>query len=156
MPGALGVLGLLFPELMKTVINVIRAKCHVHTTKRLKDCGKVLRGSTHSHHPAGILMGDPPLFIWRSGHDSINVTASVTIGSLWREIWGWGPNITEQFPTLKPTLTQWVLATHSTGEIWSEWRGLAFPDHHKMKKWIQMMITVNPWTKRPSWAERIY
>lgn len=49
MPGALGVLGLLFPELMKTVINVIRAKCHVHTKKRLKDCGKVLRGNQGEH-----------------------------------------------------------------------------------------------------------
>lgn len=42
MAGALIMAGQLFPQLMKTVIIIIRLKCHVYSTERLKGPGTVL------------------------------------------------------------------------------------------------------------------
>lgn len=68
--------------------------------------GATTRGSVYNHNPAGILIKYPPFFRG-SSHDDINVTGSKSLGSLLRENQDYIPNITEQKPTFKSTLTHW-------------------------------------------------
>lgn len=66
--------GFLFPQLIQIVISVIRIKCHVRTTVKLKDSGKLLRadqGERSQSPPCWDFIKDPHFFRG-SSHDGIS------------------------------------------------------------------------------------